>query len=165
MGSWRDFAARVQPPDPDRANSAISAISSADAGSDAPNGTNGTNGTASLPADLSAGLTRLKTMPAPRGVRPEAWAESVRDAARIVDGGWAALALALGWQPLDLFGGVVEPDGDPYGDGLAVWLSGRKLMALTALGAAAIDANERRHFFALPRGSGARLLWVLGRGR
>lgn len=165
MSSWRDFARKVEPTEPDAAISANSARSPSGEGSETPNGTNGTNGAASLPADLTAGLQRLKAMGVPRHARPEPWAESVKDALRLGEEGWASHALALGWSALDLFGGVIEPDGDPYADGLAVWLSGRKLLALTDDHAAAVDASGRRHFFKLPRAAGARLLWTLDRGR
>lgn len=119
---------------------------------------------ASLPDELSDGLRRLGRMAPPRAVNAEAWSESVADGERIVSGGWAAQALALGWSALDLFGGIPEADGDPGADGLAVWLSGRKLALLSPDGAVAFDTVGRRHYFVLPRALGARLLWTMGHG-
>ena len=164
MASWRDYAARQGPEPGGCANSANSAESPALAGPDAPIGTNGTNGTG-LPPDIASGLKRLGSMGVPRGADLRAWALAVKDAGRLVDQGFAAQALGLGWSPLDLFGGQVDRSGDPYADGLAAWLQGRRVVALTDAHAIAIDVNEGRHFFNRPRAPGSTMLWALGRGR
>lgn len=165
MTSWRDFARKLEPDGIDRAISANSAKSPVDGLETAPNGTNGTNGTTSLPPDVTAGLARLAGMACPRDVDPAAWSETVRDAVVLAEEGWAYQALSLGWSPLDLFGAVTGRDDDPHADGLAVWLSGRKLRALSAIAATAVDAAGARHCFNRPRATGARLLWELGGGR
>jgi hypothetical protein len=165
MASWRDFAQRSDPPDAADAISAISAKSPTDAAPEAPNGTNGTNGTAALPAALAAGLPRLREMGVPRGVKPGPWAEVVADSLRLASEGWAYQALSLGWSALDLFGAITDPKGDPHGDGLAVWLSGRKVLALSAECAAVLNGKSGRSYFMRPSAPGARLLWELGRGR
>lgn len=165
MTSWRDFARKLEPDGNDRAISANSAKSPADALETAPNGTNGTNGTTSLPPDVVAGVARLAGMACPRDVDPTAWSETVRDAIALAEEGWAYQALSLGWSSLDLFGAVTGSDDDPHADGLAVWLSGRKLRAISAIAATAVDADGGRHCFNRPRAAGARLLWDLGGGR
>lgn len=68
---------------------------------------------AGLDAALFAGLERLQVMSPPKRCDPAAWLQSVGDALRLALEGWASQALALGWAPLDLFGAVADPDGDP----------------------------------------------------
>lgn len=165
MTSWRDFARKLEPDGSERANSAISANSPPDEPETGPNGTNGTNGTATLPVDVAAGIARLRDMACPRGVGPAAWGETVRDALMVAEEGWAHQALSLGWSALDLFGAVTGKNDDPRADGLAVWLSGRKLRAISAIAATAVDAAGVRFCFNRPRAAGARLLWELGGGR
>lgn len=164
MASWRDFARKEDEHPAGRANSANSAISPALTAVEAPNGTNGTNG-AGLTSVIAAGLKRLDTMGVPKGGDPRAWRLAVKDAAALVAEGFAVQALCLGWSPLDLFGGQLAKSGDPYADGLAVWLQGRRVVALTDAHAIATDANGGRHFFNRPRAPGSTLLWALGRGR
>ena len=164
MASWRDYARSESDGPDDRAISAISAKSPALAAVEAPNGTNGTNGT-DFPSTVVAGLKRLDAMGVPKGGDPRAWRLAVKDAAALVTEGFAVQALGLGWSPLDLFGGQLAKSGDPYADGLAVWLQGRRVVALTDAHAIATDANGGRHFFNRPRAPGSTLLWALGRGR
>jgi hypothetical protein len=99
----------------------------------------------------------------PMRVDGDAWAETVNNAIRIAEQGWAEKALALGWSALDLFGGVADAEGDPYCDGLAVWLRGPRILALTAEGAIAEDGPRSRSYFLPCRPPGAKLLWELGR--
>lgn len=164
MASWRDYARIETETLKDRANSAVCANSPALAAVDAPTGTIGTNGTG-LPADIASGLKRLGGMGFPRDADPRAWVLAVKDAAALVAEGFAARALGLGWSPLDLFGGQLLKSGDPHADGLAVWLQGRRVIALTADHAVATDANGGRHFFNRPRAPGSTMLWALGRGK
>ena len=84
----------------------------------------------SLPDDVVAGVQRLRTMRPPRLLTPGLWPRGISDAIALVDTGWASKALALGWSPLDLFGAVTDTAGDPFSDGLAVWLAERKLLAI-----------------------------------
>jgi hypothetical protein len=118
-----------------------------------------------LPASVRDGLVALGKLAAPRLCRPELWPQAVTDAQRLASDGWATQALSLGWSPLDLFGAVPDPAGDAHGDGLAVWLSGRKVLALSAEAAAVLNGEAGRSYFLRPRAPGARLLWELGRGR
>lgn len=117
---------------------------------------------AELPSEMSAGLRRLAAMGAPRLVSPETWPVAVADALRLVTNGWALKALALGWLPLDLFGAVTDPVGDPYSEGLAVWLERRPVLALTADYAVADDGSGGRSYFNRMARTGACLLWDLG---
>lgn len=117
------------------------------------------NGT-SLPDDLVAGVARLKRMRAPRLLTPDAWPIAVSDASYLAESGWATKALALGWYDLDLFGAVSNAEGGPYSDGLAVWLAGRKLLAMCSTFAIAEAANGRAYFNRRDQ-VGAKLLWEL----
>ena len=113
-----------------------------------------------LPSTVSTGLKVLRSMAAPRLCRPEAWPAVVSDALSLANDGWAAKALALGWSDLDVFGAATDANGDPYSDGLAVWLGGRKLLAVCATFAVAEDGNGRAYFNRREQ-VGAKLLWEL----
>jgi hypothetical protein len=102
-----------------------------------------------LPSDISSGLATLRSMAAPRLHDPDRWSGVVSDALRLARDGWA----------------VPDRDGDPAGDGLAVWLAGRKLLALTAVYAVVDDGNGGRAFFNKREAEGAVLLWSLGNPR
>jgi hypothetical protein len=104
-------------------------------------------------------------MAAPRGVKLQAWTETVADALRLADQGWASQALALGWTPLDLFGAVTDPDGDPAGDGLALKLEGRRVLAICEGFATVADAGDGRSYLHRGDTSPARLLWALDRDK
>jgi hypothetical protein len=121
--------------------------------------------TPELPAACADGLRRLQSMPSPRLMRPDLWPLVVSDALRLARDGWAANALALGWSELDLFGAVPDPHGEPAGDGLAVWLAGRKVLALCASFAVADDGDGGRSYFNRREQVGAVLLWSLGSSR
>jgi len=116
-----------------------------------------------LPDQLADGLHRLQSMPAPRGVNPAAWAEVVADAVRLVSEGWAAQALALGWAELDLFGAATDPKGDPSADGLAVRMSGRRVLAMSANFATIADPDDGRTWHHRGDVAGALLLWEFDR--
>lgn len=120
------------------------------------------NSGTSLPDDVLAGVARLEKMRSPRLLTPEAWPIAVSDASYLAESGWAAKALALGWRALDLFGAVTDATGDAYSDGLAVWLTGRKLVAITAT-CATVEDGEGRHFYNRGEQVGAKLLWENGR--
>jgi hypothetical protein len=88
----------------------------------------------------------------------------VRDADELASQGWAAKALQFGWSSLDLFGAVTQPDGDPAGDGLAVRLAGRRLLAICEGFATVEDPGGGRSYLHRGDTSGARLLWELANG-
>lgn len=110
-----------------------------------------------LPDDLRAGLNKLRVMIAPPITKPEVWPVIVEDAVGIASGGWARMALALGWNPLDLFG--CSPDGDF--EGLAVWLAGRRLVLVDER-SAIVAEGDRRSVFNRRGTEGAMFLWDLG---
>jgi hypothetical protein len=118
-----------------------------------------------LPSDLAASLSRLPRLPCPPGVKPDSWRAVILDCQRLVDENWAAEALSLGWSVLDLFGAVTDKQGDPNGDGLAVKLGGRPLVALCASFATVRDGPSSRTYLYRGRNAGARLLWELGNER
>jgi len=93
----------------------------------------GTPGTPNIEAggladDLRPGVRKLSTMHCPRIRRPELWDEIKTDALRIATEGWAAQAMALGWEPLQIFG--YQPSDDPDDFSLAVELAGRTIVAV-----------------------------------
>lgn len=153
MGKWLDLAARLE----------------ADSGDNRDNsptfGANVPNVPASLPLSVVQGLNRLRRMAAPRVRNPDRWPLVTSDALSLARDGWGAKALALGWTDLDLFGAVPDPHGDPAGDGLVVWLAGRKLLALCASFAVADDGGGGRSYFNRREGEGAVVMWSLGSSR
>jgi hypothetical protein len=122
-------------------------------------------GLAAIPADVADGLDRLAHIAPPKGVNRDHWEQAVRDAHTLAGGGWAQQALALGWTPLDLFGAVTDKLGDPSGDGLAVKLAGRKLLAISEGFATIENGSSGRAYLHRYSNDGARLLWEIGRGR
>ena len=158
MGKWMDLAAKLE---------AVSDVGDNRDNRDnsPPNVPNVPNVPLLLPPDVASGLALFEAMPAPKLCNANAWPDVVQDALGLVQHGWVAKAIALGWSPLDLFGGQLSQSGDPHADGLAVWLQGRRVLALTSDHAVATDANGGRHFFNRPRAPGSTLLWALGRGR
>ena len=117
---------------------------------------------ASLDEPLLIGVAKLRVMRAPRTVRADCWPRVVRDAIGMAETGWAVKALALSWSPLNLFGAVTDATGDPSDDGLAVWLGGRKLLAICDTFAVAEDETGRAYLNRRDQ-VGAMLLWELDR--
>jgi hypothetical protein len=159
--SWRDYGAEGESAGPrdNSDNSDTRAGAEPETGAFVPN----VPFVTALPASVQEGLIALGKAAAPRLCNPELWPATVTDAQRLASDGWAAQALSLGWSALDLFGAVPDAGGDSQGDGLAVKLNGRKVLALCASFATVADASNGRSY--LHRGSteGARLLWELGR--
>lgn len=109
MASWRDVAAQVM-------SQPTPAAPVAD--------------TFGLDAELCANLDRLAHLPPPRRLADaKHWQTVISDALRLARDGWAAKALALGWDVEDLFG-VGRNNSDEF-EGLAVWLAGRDLLAIS----------------------------------
>ena len=161
--SWRDYATANESPDaPD--NSDTNDKSPTEILKQPPIVPIVTNVTV-LPALVLDGLKVLAEAAAPPVCSPELWPGVVADALRLASEGWASNALILGWSPLELFGAVIDPQGDPDADGLAVKLSGRKVLAICASFATVADANGGRTYLYRGNSDGARLLWALGRGR
>jgi hypothetical protein len=81
----------------------------------------------------------------------------VEDAQSLVDAGWGAKALALGWSEVDLFGIAKDQDGSL---GLAAWLSGGEVAALSDKWAAVRLPHGGRRYFCRPVVGGV-LPWTL----
>ena len=156
MGKWLDLAAQLEAGSGTRDNRDIRDNSLGLT----PNVSIVPNVLAPLPASVIDGVNLLQKMPAPRLLRPDAWPIAVADAVKLACDGWAANALALGWSPLQIFGAITDPEGDPFGDGLVVWLAGRKLLAISDATATVEDGNGFA-FYHLHDLSGARLLWEI----
>jgi hypothetical protein len=133
-------------------------------------------GTAEPPAPIAlsdevrAGIAALRRMaPPPGAASDEVWRQIVADAVTIERRGWADQALALGWDPLDLFG--CGWAGERIFEGLAVWLAGRSVVLLDARSAIVADGRERAIFYRRPFASDTNhsrspvFLWSAGGGR
>ena len=59
---------------------------------------------AGLPREIADGVHAILSADGAQGIPPQRWPRVQRDAARLVEGGWAQQALALGWTAADLFG-------------------------------------------------------------
>lgn len=116
-----------------------------------------------LPDAIREGLSSLASGPAPRVVNPQFWPAVVADALRLASDGWAQQALRLEWTPLDVFGAVIDPHGDPAADGLAVKLNGRPIVAISARFATVRDRPGAWSYIYRGSNDGARLLWEIGR--
>ena len=160
--SWRDYQSGEGSPGPcdKRDNSDESPATGAGLPPNVPNVSN----VMGLPADIRRGLTFLANAPAPRVRCPDIWPGVIGDALRLAAEGWAGRALALGWSPLDLFGAVPHLGGNPDGDGLAVTLRGRHVLALCASFATVEGPDCSRAYLYRPDDPTAVPLWKLGRG-
>lgn len=106
------------------------------------------------------GVASLTKHP-PRDVtQPTAWPLILSDAIRLIDGGWTAQALALGWTIHDLFSAA---RGRDYGNGLAIWLNGRPLALIDESGAMAKTGNGYAYFHRRHDVQDRVLLWEIGR--
>lgn len=117
-----------------------------------------------LPGHLAAAVRSLPGLPAPKVTRSELWAEVTADAVRLAVEGWAAKALALGWSEHDVFG-IGQHSSNDF-EGLAVWLAGRKVLALSEWKAATqCGAIFYREAFGRPNSPRplSVLLWRFGR--
>jgi hypothetical protein len=114
-----------------------------------------------VPADILAGLDRLRGMRRPRIQRPELWQGIVSDTLRIETDGWGGQALALGWEPLLIFG--YQPSDDPEEFSLAVELSGRSIVAVDKDRFYLRHGDVRRFFENRPRPLLTRYLWDFDR--
>ena len=125
-------------------------------------------GAEGIPPHVTAGLARLEAMPTPMLVNPKVWPLIVDDARRLIIQLWAGEALARGWHPLDLWGcwpGSDDDAADHRRDGLAVWLDGRRIVALDER-VAIIRHGDRFMFYTRPRDYGERVfLWQIKSNR
>jgi hypothetical protein len=85
----------------------------------------------------------------------------VADALRLASEGWAQQALALGWEPLQLFG--FRDDEPDDCQGLAVWLVGRRALLLDEGSCMVEDGPRSYSIFNRRPMDGAVFLWEIGR--
>jgi hypothetical protein len=121
------------------------------------------NDATSLPIGVVAGLNKLRVMSTPRIAEPAIWPSIVADALRLAWDAWAVQALALGWQPLELWGCAHLADCNPSSDGLAVWLQGRRVLLLDDKSCIVEASPTERAVFNRRLIHDAVFLWNLGR--
>ena len=107
--------------------------------------------------DIRTGLRSLAARTMPRIRRPELWSAVVADASRLAQEGWAGVALALGWHPLQLWGCT----RDGHFESLATWLQGRRLVLVDEASAITADGPQRFIFRPSPAPADAIFLWEL----
>jgi hypothetical protein len=137
------------------ANSAESAISP-------PSEAIGNNG--AVPSEWAERLARLDPNKPPADVPPVRWQQFIDDACRFLDDPFCAVAVALGWGSLDLFGcNRRRPYARIDQAGLVWSLNGRRLIALTAETAVIeTESGARQTFYRKPVETGRVLAWKLG---
>jgi hypothetical protein len=59
---------------------------------------------AGLPQEIVDGVRAILSADGAQSIPPQRWRRVQRDAARLVEGGWAREALVLGWTAADVFG-------------------------------------------------------------
>ena len=116
------------------------------------------------PRTWAEALARLDPANPPADVPLARWQQFIDDCGRFLDLGWANLAEAFGWGPLELFGCDRERPLARYDHMGLLWLiQGRKLVALTAQ-TATIDTltGSLQIYRRVPMGSGRIVLaWEL----
>jgi hypothetical protein len=102
---------------------------------------------AGCPRAWAEALARLDATRPPGDVPVARWRAFIDDAARFIDGGWCARAVALGWTPLDLFGCDRHKPLARVDHASLVWLlNGRELSALSESVAIIGAANNRQSY-------------------
>jgi hypothetical protein len=85
-----------------------------------------------IPREWSEGFARLHPDHPPPGVPPKRWLRFVDDVGQFLDSPFSAVAAALGWGPLDLFGCNRDRPIDHVDKAGLVWsLHSDRLVALT----------------------------------
>ena len=110
--------------------------------------------------ECQRGVASLTKHPPRDANLPTAWPLILSDAFRLIDGGWAAQALALGWTTHDLFSAA---RGSDYGNGLAIWLQGRSLALIDVSGAMVKTGNGYAYVHRRHHVQDRVLLWEIGR--
>jgi TubC N-terminal docking domain len=86
-----------------------------------------------VPQEAADGVRAVLSADRARGIPPQRWPQVQRDTARLVEGGWAQQAFALGWSIADLFG--CDQRAPWYRldrSGLVLVTGGREIVELTA---------------------------------
>ena len=113
------------------------------------------------PQSWIEGVAKLDAERVPGDVPPRRWRQFIYDAARFLDGGFAAQAAALDWDALDLFGcDQIRPFARIDNAGLVWLLNGDRLVALTEL-SARIEAKSGATltYYRKPGETGRVLAW------
>jgi len=115
------------------------------------------------PRACADGVARLDPEKTPGDVPLAQWRRFIEDARRFFDGPFCAVAVALGWGALDLFGcNRVRPHARIDQLGLLWLLNGRRLVALTAMtGVIETENGARQTFTRKPSETGRVFAWEL----
>ena len=120
----------------------------------------------SVPRARAEGFARLAPDRPPGDVPPRRWLRFVDDVGRFLDSPFCAVAAALGWGPLDLFGCDRERPFARIGQAGLLWLlNGDRLLALTENTATiAIKTGAQQTYPRKPSEPGRVLAWELAGG-
>jgi hypothetical protein len=120
---------------------------------------------AGIPRVWADGLARLDRDRPPGGVPPKRWLQFVDDCGRFLDSPFCAVAAALGWSPLALFGCSRDRPIDRVDEAGLLWsLHGNRLVALSEH-TAKIETRTgaRQTYRRKPSGEHRVLVWELDR--
>jgi hypothetical protein len=85
-----------------------------------------------LPRDVTDGVRAILSADGAQGIPPQRWPRVQRDVVRLLEGGWAQQALALGWTATELFGCDQRAPWDRLDRaGLLLLMGGREVVELT----------------------------------
>lgn len=114
-----------------------------------------------VPRRWAEGLARLHPDIPPRGFTPSRWLEVVNDSGLLLDR-WGSSLEALGWTDEDLWGcDASAPDQRLDLAGLAVEMSGREVLCVTASTATIKTVSGTLTFYRRPKEEPRALLWEL----
>ncbi len=115
-----------------------------------------------IPAEWSNGVWTLMGMTTPANINPAYWGQVVADASSFLTT-WGAVARAMGWTTLQLFGvDARKPDARTDTMGLCWLLQGRTVVAVTADKIAVRNRQGVvKNFYRQPEAPGAVPLWDL----
>src|SRR6516164_2108564 len=119
-----------------------------------------------IPRAWAEGFARLHPDCPPADVPAKRWVRFVDDVGRFLDSPFCAVAAALGWGPLDLFGCDRERPFARIGQAGLLWLlNGDRLLALTENTATiAIKTGAQQTYRCKPSEPGRVLAWELAGG-
>jgi hypothetical protein len=115
-----------------------------------------------IPAEWSVGVWTLMGMATPTNINPAYWSQVVADASSFI-ATWGAIAHAMGWTTLQLFGvDAHKPDARTDTMGLCWLLQGRTVVAVTADKIAVRNRQGViKNFYRQPQAAGAIPVWDL----
>jgi hypothetical protein len=117
----------------------------------------------SVPAEWSAGHARLDPNLPPPEVPPKRWLQFVDDCGRFLDSPFCAVAAALDWSPLDLFGADRDKPFARIDQAGLLWLLNGDRLVMLSEHSATIVTKTGRHpsYRRKPSGPGRCLAWDL----